>query len=231
MSAKLKVATCWDDGVTTDIRLVSILRKYGAKATFNLNPGFVPDFTDAPCWVDTRGGAAWQHHGFRPGKVGKHDLQAIYGDFCVASHCWKHETLTRGVTFPEFVKAAVDAKHYLEDLFGRECPGFAWPCGVHSQEAADALREQGFRYGRTTEYTHDLNAVADPLRLPSNCHFMAPDFYQRYQEAKKVGKFYFWGHSYETLNYEMLWQQLEYKIQYISDDPDAEWVDVIDLVK
>jgi hypothetical protein len=30
---------CWDDGVTTDVRLVSLLRRHGARATFNLNAG------------------------------------------------------------------------------------------------------------------------------------------------------------------------------------------------
>ena len=36
---KVKVAQCWDDGVCNDIRVTDILRKYNAKATFNLNPG------------------------------------------------------------------------------------------------------------------------------------------------------------------------------------------------
>ena len=31
---KMKVVQCWDDGVVTDIRLIEILRKYNAKATF-----------------------------------------------------------------------------------------------------------------------------------------------------------------------------------------------------
>ena len=30
---------CWDDGVTTDTRLVDIFRRHGAQATFNLNAG------------------------------------------------------------------------------------------------------------------------------------------------------------------------------------------------
>ena len=37
----IKVAQCWDDGVATDIRLIEILRKYNAKATFNLCPGIM----------------------------------------------------------------------------------------------------------------------------------------------------------------------------------------------
>jgi len=35
----MTVVQCWDDGVTTDVRLTDIFRQYGAKATFNLNAG------------------------------------------------------------------------------------------------------------------------------------------------------------------------------------------------
>ena len=35
---KLKVVQCWDDSLTTDIPLVELLRKYHAKATFNIIP-------------------------------------------------------------------------------------------------------------------------------------------------------------------------------------------------
>ena len=35
----MTVVQCWDDGVTTDVRLAEILRRHGAKATFNLNAG------------------------------------------------------------------------------------------------------------------------------------------------------------------------------------------------
>ena len=38
---KMKVVQCWDDGVITDIRLIEILKKYNAKATFNLNIGLM----------------------------------------------------------------------------------------------------------------------------------------------------------------------------------------------
>ena len=46
----IKVAQCWDDGVYTDIKLIEILRKYNAKATFNLCPGFAGDETVLPSW-------------------------------------------------------------------------------------------------------------------------------------------------------------------------------------
>ncbi|MBQ6470617.1 MAG: polysaccharide deacetylase family protein [Victivallales bacterium] len=228
MTAKLKVAMCWDDAVTTDIRLISLLHKYNAKATFNINPGLLPQVTEAPRWV--RYGDFGGYRGFCAGHVGLNDLKAVYGDFCVASHNWKHENAG---TIPDeaFLESALHARHFLEDLFGRECPGFAWPCGVTTPATADLLRQNGFRYGRTTQNTTNVAKAEDPLCLPSNCHFLDAHFYAKYEAAKKeTNVFYFWGHTYETLNYEMLWQQLEFKIEFITNDPDAEWVNVVDLV-
>ena len=35
----MKLVQCWDDGVTTDVRLVTLLRRHRVRATFNLNAG------------------------------------------------------------------------------------------------------------------------------------------------------------------------------------------------
>ena len=35
----MKVIQSWDDGLVSDIRLIELLRRYQAKATFCLNPG------------------------------------------------------------------------------------------------------------------------------------------------------------------------------------------------
>jgi len=35
----MKLAQCWDDGVATDARLVEILRRHRAKASFSLSAG------------------------------------------------------------------------------------------------------------------------------------------------------------------------------------------------
>ena len=136
----------------------------------------------------------------------------------------------RSCSDEEVIKAACDARKYLEDAVGRECRGFAWPCGVFSPETCQGLRENGFAYGRTTLNTDDVTQCTDPIQLATNCHFMSRDFYTRYEAAKKTGVFYFWGHSYEMLDYDRLWEQFEYKLQFISEDPDAEWADVIDIV-
>jgi hypothetical protein len=58
---------------------------------------------------------------------------------------------------------------------------------------------------------------------------MDTSFYDRYEKARECGVFYFWGHSYEMLDYDKFWEQFEMKLKYISDDPDAEWANVVDI--
>ena len=116
------------------------------------------------------------------------------------------------------------------NLFEKECRGFAWPCGRVTDSTARLLREAGFAYGRTTAITEDVTNCADTMRLASSCHFHDPAFYAKYEEAKKTGVFYFWGHTYEMFDYDQLYLQLEDRIRYITEDPESEWADVIDIV-
>ena len=133
----------------------------------------------------------------------------------------------------EWIASALRARTYLEDAVQRPCTGFAWPCGVSTPGTIAKLREAGFEYGRTTQYADDVLAEnPEPMALKSSCHFLSPGFWMRYDEAKaRGGVFYFWGHSYEIFEYDPLWDQLEGKIRTISEDPDAEWIDVVDLAR
>lgn len=227
----IRVAQCWDDGVATDIRLTGIFRAYGAKATFNLNPGFLPETTTQDRWAAPRE-PNWSHKGLIRGHVGIDALRRVYSGFQVASHCWKHEVATT-VPTQEFLDAAVRARTFLEETFQQECPGFAYPCGRTDEAAIAALAGAGFAYARTTENTDHLpEALRTPLRLASNCHFQSPDFWRKFDAAKAAGEdFYFWGHSYEMLDSPGMWGQLEDKIRVLTEDPDVEWADVIDLVR
>ena len=228
---KLKVVQCWDDGVATDIRLTDMLREYGAKATFNLNPGRAPAETLPIHWTRL-GEELWSYKGFCPGKLATSDWRRVYRGFKVASHCWLHETTGCGgtVSEEEFVASALRARKFLEDMFEDECPGFAWPCGMSSPLAVKLMREIGFAYGRTVGQSDDVTDCAEPLLLNASCHFQDRWFLKKYEQAKSNGVFYFWGHSYEMLDCEGLWNQLEQKLRMISEDPEAEWCDVIDIV-
>ncbi len=226
----IKVAQCWDDGCCTDIRLAELFRKYNAKATFNIYPGKHGERRLPASWV-TPEYSGWSHNGFRGGKLSVHELTKVYSGFQVASHCMFHESAN--VTGEiEFVQSALDARHFLEDLFQQECRGFAWPFGHTAVSVADALLRAGFLYGRTTEYTDNVDAYTHPMLLKSSCHFQSGDFYRLFAEAKAANRsFYFWGHSYEMMDSEGMWRQFEDKLRLLNDDPEVVWCDVSDLVK
>ena len=221
---------CWDDGVFTDVKAIEIFKARKAKATFNLCPG-IPEAEDIlPSWIPLTAG--WSFKGFKGGYVGLNNYRKIYGDFQVASHCWKHETVGR-CTHAEFMEGALKAKNWLENTFQKPCTGFAWPCGANSPEAIADLRKAGITYARGTSKSADLAADnSTVMNISTNCHFQDRDFLDKYEAAKKgCGLFYFWGHTYEMLDYDKLYDQLDQKIKYISEDPEAEWVDVVDLAK
>ena len=227
--AKVKVIQCWDDAPYTDLRLLEILRKYNAKATFNLNPGMMSDKRENPYWLEYKNTAS-KHCGFSGGRLSLNDIKEVYDGFELASHCFNHENAA-ATPVDEWIKSAVQAREFLENIVQKPCRGFAWPYGTHTPETCAALRKAGFAYGRTVEYTDNIAECQDVMALPINSHFMSPTFYQRYERAKKSGIFYFWGHSYEMIDYDKLYEQFEMKIRYLTEDPDAEWCNVVDVAE
>ncbi|MBE6405609.1 MAG: hypothetical protein E7040_06270 [Lentisphaerae bacterium] len=228
---KVRVAQCWDDGVFTDIRLAEILKKYKAKATFNLCSGLISDESVPVRWVGADEINPPTVNTFYSGRVCKDRMMEVYGDFEVASHCDMHENAK--TTDPNaFLESAMKSRRFLEDFFQKECRGFAWPFGAYTDETAKLLTDAGFVYGRSTENTDDVLSYTDPLKLASNCHFMNRLFWKKYQLAKEsCGVFYFWGHSYEMADFDPYWKNFEAMIAYISNDPEAEWINVADIVK
>jgi len=216
-----KVAQCWDDGVVNDVIVAEICRKYNAKATFNINPGR-RDKTLRKC--------QWTYQDFDVLGLALDEMPSVYEGFQVASHTMTHPNPAK-ISPAEFRREAVDARKYIEDVWQREARGFAWPYGVYNDVCVEILREEGFAYGRTTKNVESVIPCEEPLALPSNCHFLNPDFFAILEKAKKTGNFYFWGHSYEMKNDPALRNRYENIIRTISADPDAVWVDVIDLVK
>lgn len=215
-----KVAQCWDDGVATDIQVVEICRRHGAKATFNLNPGL----HQAVRFV--RG----KYQDFDVARLGMLEFKSVYEGFELASHTMTHPWPSK-IELEVFRQEAVDARKYIEDLVQREQCGFAWPYGDAPDACARVLREAGFAYGRTTKNVADILENANFMQLPVHCHFANPDFDQIWKAAKETGVFYFWGHSYEMKDDPVLWKRYEEQIRRISADPEAQWVNVVDLVK
>lgn len=216
----MKVVQCWDDGVNDDIRLIEILRKRGAKASFNLNPQ--------------------RHHAERNGghndkwgktiqRLAKHELTEVYMGFTIANHSMSHPRATQ-ISLEEWRAEVADARKILQDWFQQPVLGFVYPFGDCDAPTADVVREAGHIYARTTKNTTPCWPAADPMFFAADTHFQKDHFWERYDQAKAsdCGVFYFWGHSYELCT-ETQWKAFDEKIARITADPDAEWAELPEL--
>ncbi len=202
----LRVVQCWDDGREQDLQLCDILRRQGATATFNLNASVL----DQP-------NRAWSRN------------RAVYDDFTVANHSLTHPHL-ESIPITAARAEIVDGRKRLQDIFGRPVLGFAYPYGTYTPAVMDALREAGHVYARTTVPVEQCFPPQEPMAFHPNCHFLAPDFWERYERSRACGVFYFWGHSYEIKTDEM-WQAFEAAMARISRDPQAAWTELVDLFR
>ncbi|WP_404306516.1 GDSL-type esterase/lipase family protein [Neorhodopirellula lusitana] len=233
---KVKVVQCWDDSMTTDIPLVALLKKYQAKATFNIIPRenrntFVVKKKKAGEWVlfsflhkeDSKEG------GFKVEHLANREMPAIYEGFSIAAHCG----FPLGDTPKESearLRTLRKTKAQIRDDFGQPVCGFVYPGGNFSPAAMVDVEKAGYLYARTTRSVAAPLPLDNPMAQPSSCHWSHRQFWDRYEAAKQHGGvFYFWGHSCELGDDPELWGWLESIYQRISTDPEAEWVDVIDL--
>ena len=213
----MKVVQCWDDGVTTDVRLVEILRKHNAKATFNLNAGL----------CDAKRKPGWIYKGTKVDRLGLDEMKDIYSGFMIANHSLTHPSLAK-LPIDEMRSEIAEGRDRLQQTFGQAVRGFAYPNGSYSEDVMNAVREAGHVYARTV-----LNVVhpfppKDAMAFHPCCHFLSPDFWSRYENTRAGGVFYFWGHSFEMITEEM-WADFEDIIERISADPKSRWADVADL--
>lgn len=79
----MKLVQCWDDGVTTDVRLVSLLRRHSARATFNLNADLHKQKRQL----------GWHHGDTEVWRLARGELREVYDDFSIATHTLTHPHL------------------------------------------------------------------------------------------------------------------------------------------
>ncbi|MDD2236949.1 MAG: polysaccharide deacetylase family protein [Kiritimatiellae bacterium] len=213
----MTVVQCWDDGVTTDIRLVEILRRHGAKATFNLNAGL----------HGRQRMPGWEYRGTPVGRLAWDELPEVYEGFTIANHSLTHPRLET-LSADDLRREIVEGRERLQDCFGQPVLGFVYPFGTCNETVMDAVREAGHIYARTAKNEGRSFPPADAMRFDPNSHFLAEDFQARYEQARADGVFYFWGHSYELIQ-EADWKVFEETIARISSDRQARWGVVADL--
>ena len=182
----------YDDGVEQDIRLISIMKEFGLKGTFNLNSGrYAKEGT-----VYAEGTI---HR--RLSKSQAYDLYSASG-MEVAVHSFTHpflEQLPSNLCIMEIVK---DREH-LEEEFGRIIRGMAYPFGTYNDDVVECLRRAGIVYARTVKTTGNFSIPEDWLRMETTCHHndsrlmeLAHQFIEGAPE-RAPWLFSVWGHSYE----------------------------------
>jgi peptidoglycan/xylan/chitin deacetylase (PgdA/CDA1 family) len=213
----MRIAQCWDDGVTTDVRLVSLLRRHGAHATFNLNAGL-----HAP---ERRFG--WRHRDTEVWRLGLDELPEVYAGFPIANHTLTHPHLAE-LPIEDARREIRDGRARLQALFDQPVLGFAYPFGRFDDAVAQAVRDAGHVYARTTRAAAAGVETRDAMAAAPSGHFLAPDFLQRFERARPTGAFWFWGHSYELVD-EGMWAAFETTLARLCAEPGMQWCDPTDL--
>ncbi len=213
----MKIVQCWDDGVTTDIRLVSLLRHHGASATFNLNAGL----------HGRERQFGWRHHDTEVWRLGFDELREVYDGFCVANHSLTHPHLDT-LPIEEVRREIVDGRARLQALFDQPVQGFAYPFGTFDEVVSQTVRDAGHVYARTARTAEAGVETHDEMAAAPSCHFLAADFWQRFDRARPTGAFWFWGHSYELAN-EGMWKAFEASLARLCAEPGIKWCNPTDL--
>ncbi|MBI5425833.1 MAG: polysaccharide deacetylase family protein [Opitutae bacterium] len=216
----MKIVQCWDDGVVDDIRLCSLLRARGARATFNLNYGL----------HGAGRGHAWVYQQTKVvQRLALAELHETYLGFTIANHTLTHPFPSR-LSLSEWRREVTDGRAQLQDHFQQEVSGFAYPYGEYDDALAEVVRDAGHVYARTCRNATPCLPADDNLMLATDCHHADPAFWERYGAAKaaRAPVFYFWGHSYEFMT-ESDWADFDAKMQRISADPDVQWADLPEL--
>ena len=218
-NGKMKAVTfSYDDGITQDRKLVSILDRYGLKATFNINSGV----------LGTSSALYWNDYTISHVKPRACEVEKIYKGHEIAVHTLTHPSLK---TLPdeEVIRQVEEDRVRLSELAGYDVVGMAYPGGTGCMDdrVVRLIRENtGVRYARTTTDTGNFDTQTDLLRFdPTVYHLcgwgklysLAEEFLAMKPETPKL--FYIWGHAYE-FDFRDDWNRFEDFCRFISGKDD-----------
>lgn len=217
---KCKMLTfSYDDGVTQDVRLISLLNKYGIKGTFNINSELL----------------GLEGHLVREGvhinhtKVNASDVRNIYEGHEIAAHTLTHPFLPDIEDDAEIIRQVEYDRLRLSELAGYEVVGFAYPGGGtnFNRRVADVIkRGTGIKYCRTTVSSYGFDPEPDLFCFrPSLYHHgdweklysYAEEFVNLRCQTQKM--LYIWGHAYE-FDINNSWERFEELLRFLSGRED-----------
>lgn len=209
-----------DDGTVQDEKVIGILKKYGLKATFNINTGLLGKREELP--IITEYGVCLRHDII----TSKQLINDLYADFEVACHTLTHAKLN-DLNNREIKKEIFKNFDDIKSMTGVSPVGIAYPGMTpnYNRTVKDVLKNDGrILYGRTIDESGDFSFPADfyewnPTVQVRNGNFL--NLTQQFLNEKNddCGRLLFvWGHSYEFDLSPKLWENFESFCKMISCD-------------
>lgn len=215
----------FDDGITQDLRVIEILKKYNVTCiSFNINTGLY--------------GANWEWVGPAIGDPSISHLRfteeelktGIYDGYEVLVHTLTHPSLKNYDKSAKKIKKEVDQDaENIEKLTGVRPIGMAWPGGdtEYTDKTIElVLANTGIRFARGTTSTYNFELPEYFMKwmptcsiVDARCLTLAQQFIDA--ECTEDMLFYVWGHAYELdLNNEAGYATLEQLVKMISEAED-----------
>ena len=228
---KKAITFSFDDGITQDIRLISLLDKYNLKATFNLNSGRFGQPGVVHC-LDRS--ASHQ-------KVNADEVKDIYKNHEIACHTLNHIPLVT-LDDDEIVFQVEEDRKNVEKLCGYPVVGMAYPGSsklkVPNNNLAVAQKIQkntSIKYVRNSIVNYKFDLQSWLFQYQPTVHTF------EFDKMEELGKtflsldadepkiFYIFGHSYE-FDFFNTWDRLERFFDMISNKDDILYATNRDII-
>lgn len=187
-----------DDGDILDLRVATLLEKYGFKGTFYIAP--------------------WNP---RVKILDPIQIKELSEKHEIGGHGMRHVVLTN-FNEEERFEDIMDGKHLLEEIIGRPVTKFAVPRGWYNKEVIETVKRAGFEELRTMKQGA-TERDKDDFLVPISVHFH-PEHLEawryRYQQAKEKGERGYFGvtcHGWELYKFN-LWREYESMLREIYED-------------
>ena len=191
----------FDDGITQDLRVIEILKKYDVKCiSFNINTGLYGANWE---WVGPAiGDPSIPHQRFTEEEL----KTGIYDGYEVLVHTLNHPSLKNYDKRANQIKKEVgkDADN-IEELTGVRPVGMAWPGGdtEYTDKTIELVLENtDIRFARGTTSTYSFALPEYFMKWMPTCSIVDPrclTLAQEFIDAECTEDmlFYVWGHAYE----------------------------------
>lgn len=200
----------FDDGLEQDKEIIRILKEYGMKATFNLNPGLfgkkqkigrignmgileMPDRNSMKSKI---------LHAAKHYRIPEDEISQVYQGFEVACHGFMHEDLTKLDSKGQDDSIAHCIRE-LQKIVGYPIVGHAYAYSSVNKETESCLLKHGIIYGRGARSSNQFSFPDNLLNFNPTNWMIDKNLFEnadKFLEAESLNGdmlFYVWGHGYE----------------------------------